>query len=149
MLKEVLVKKLHPDAKLPERANWTDAGLDLFALDDTFIPTGQTAKIKTGISLRIPQGYVGEIKDRSSMASKGLSIGGGVVDALYSGDITVVIHNLNNIADSRYVNPGYYISKGDKIAQLLIRKVETPDLVVVNKSWESDRGSNSFGSSGT
>lgn len=141
------VKKLTPDAILPTRSNPMDGGLDLYANETVFIPLGHTAKIKTGIAAHINPGYVGLIQDRSSMALHGLRVGAGVIDAHYSGDLTVVLHN---ISCDMYSDPsGYCITKGDKIAQLLIQKIELPEVQEVNYSWDNvGRGSKGWGSSG-
>jgi dUTP pyrophosphatase len=151
-LKEILVYKLDPKAKTPTRVNSTDTGLDLYALEDVFIAETYTRAIKTGVAIRIPEGFSGKIETRSSYAQRGLSVLGGVIDALYSGDITVVLHNINNRADISPTDPlftrGHKVKAGDKIAQLIITPVETPKIVVVNELWTSARGSKGFGSSG-
>lgn len=142
---------LHEEnAIAPTRNKSTDAGLDLYALNDTFIELGSTVVVKTGISINIPQGYVGKIEDRSSLAAKGLRTGAGVVDAGYAGEIGVVIHNLTSqlAADPVLFRRGYQIRRGDKIAQLLLQPVEMPAVEVVGRLWNSERGTNGFGSSG-
>jgi dUTP pyrophosphatase len=134
----------------PTRNKLTDAGLDLYAMEDKFIELGSTAVVRTGVSINIPQGAVGKIEDRSSLASKGLRTGAGVVDAGYSGEVGVVIHNLTSqlASDPVLHRRGYQIRRGDKIAQLLTYAVETPTVEVVSNLWESERGSRGFGSSG-
>lgn len=145
------IMKLHPEAKSPTRAHSTDAGLDLYALESVFIPVGGTAKIQTGIAVGIPEGYVGKIEDRSSMATKGLRTGGGVVDCGYTGDVTVVLHNLNN---RHHYFPqyggeaGYQVNAGEKIAQLLVYQVNLDAVEVVESLVNSDRSQNGFGSTG-
>jgi dUTP pyrophosphatase len=142
------VLKLTENAKLPTRNNKTDAGLDLYCIESVFIPVGSTKIVKTGISISIPVGHVGKIEDRSSMAAKGLRTGGGVIDAGYTGEVGVIIHNLTNTTGSSSDGRGYLIESGQKIAQLLIYKVETPDVLEVKETWTSDRGEKGFGSSG-
>jgi dUTP pyrophosphatase len=134
----------------PTRNKSTDAGLDLYAMEDKFIELGSTAVVRTGVSINIPNGMVGKIEDRSSLASKGLRTGAGVVDAGYSGEVGVVIHNLTSQLSSEPVlhRKGYQIRRGDKIAQLLTYTVETPAVEVVGNLWESERGTGGFGSSG-
>jgi dUTP pyrophosphatase len=134
-------KKLDPEAKLPERNHATDCGLDLFALETVEIWAGHTEIVRTGIALQIPIGYVGKIEDRSSMAARGLKTAGGIIDPGYTGEIKVVINNLNNL-------PLYIIHKGDKIAQLLIYKIETPQVEEVTELLLTDRDTKGFGSSG-
>jgi dUTP pyrophosphatase len=134
----------------PTRNKSSDAGLDLYAMEDKFIELGTTTVVRTGVSINIPNGMVGKIEDRSSLASKGLRTGAGVVDAGYSGEVGVVIHNLTSQLSSEPVlhRKGYQIRRGDKIAQLLTYAVETPAVEVVGNLWESERGTGGFGSSG-
>jgi dUTP pyrophosphatase len=157
MKMKIKIKKLCSDAIVPTRAHSTDAGLDLYALQDVFIPIGNTARIKTGISISIPKGHVGKIEDRSSMASKGIRTGAGVVDFGYTGDLTVVLHNLNNsmnleeypsIFDEKNTLNGYKIKAGDKIAQLLIYRVNLGEIEIVENLEDSERSDKGFGSSG-
>lgn len=140
--------KLSPLAKPPTRANQTDAGLDLYAVETTFIGVGKTVVVKTGIAIKVPEGFVGKVEDRSSLASKGLRTGAGVIDAGYTGEVGVVIHNMNNADASDHHGRGFLIEKGQKIAQMLLYKVETPEVEEADELWTSERGSNGFGSSG-
>lgn len=134
-------KKLDPEAKLPTRNLPTDCGLDLYALEDTKIWGMRTEMVRTGIALQVPIGYIGKIEDRSSMAFKGLKVSGGVIDPGYNGEIKVLITNFNNL-------PLYIIKKGDKIAQLLLFKVETPQVEEITELLLTDRDTKGFGSSG-
>lgn len=142
------VKKLNSEAVLPTRNKPTDAGLDLYALEDTFIPLGETRTIDTGVAFETPVGFVTKIEDRSSLASKGLRTGAGVIDSGYTGPIKVVIHNLTNKDGSMNMVRGYIVHKGDKIAQALVYKVETPMVTEVSELASSDRNEKGFGSSG-
>lgn len=146
-MKELQVYKLNTDATLPTRNKTTDAGLDLYALEDVIITIGSTAVVKTGVAINIPEGYIGKIEDRSSMAAKGLRTGGGVVDAGYSGDVSVVLHNFSACNGTMF-DRFYLIKRGNKIAQMVIYKVETPEIQEVNELWTSERGLYGFGSSG-
>ena len=144
---------------LPTRNLKTNDGIDIYASEDVFIPQGTTKIVKTDVAIQVPEGYVGKIEDRSSLASKGLRTGGGVVDSGYAGEVKIVIHNLTN-SDSPnganfnkpfvidHVEFGYYIKAGDKIAQLLLYKVETPAVEEVKELWNSERKASGFGSSG-
>lgn len=155
-MNKLQIFKLNEKAVIPTRSNKTDAGLDLYALEDVFIQIGQTAKVKTGIALNVPVGYVGKIEDRSGMASKGLRTGGGVIDANFSGDVTIVIHNISHNmfvkeTENLYFDRmefGYKIKAGDKIAQVLLYQVATPEVEVVEELWNSERGNKGFASSG-
>lgn len=139
----IRVKRLHPDAKLPTRAHATDAGLDLHSIDTRRAFHGEMPRVfrvNTGVAVEIPKGYVGLLRDRSSMASRGLMIAGGVIDSGYAGAIIVVFHRTDdNCIDA--------INCGDKIAQLLIVPCLTPAVVEVDELAQSERGANGFGSS--
>lgn len=137
---EVPFEKLNKESKKPEKAHQEDAGLDLFANEDYSIPPYQQALIKTGIKLAIPNGYVGLIWDKSGLATQGYTTMGGVIDANYRGEIKVIFKNLSeDIA---------HIKKGQKIAQLLIQKIEKVNLVEKNIDNNTDRQEKGFGSSG-
>jgi dUTP pyrophosphatase len=145
----VEIFKLDEKACVPTRNIKTDAGLDLYALNDVFIPYETTVKVATGVAIKIPNGFMGKVFSRSSVACKGLSVDAGVIDPGFAGEICVVIHNLTHPHDHDFTyQSGYHIKRGDKIAQLVIMSIETPNPVVVNKLWSSDRGSLAFGSSG-
>ena len=114
-------KKLQPDALLPARAHADDAGLDLFANEALTLEPGMRRTVKTGIALAIPTGYVGLIWDKSSIPHKwGVKTMGGVIDASYRGEVGVIMVNLSE--------EPYVIEKGAKISQLLIQKVELPEV---------------------
>ena len=137
----VPVKKLDPAATVPTKANDTDAGYDLYALEDCEIGANNHKLIKTGISMAIPKGYVGLIWPRSGLAYKhGLDVFAGVIDAGYRGDVGVLLYN------SRLDH--YKINKGDRIAQILFQKIEDFDLVETDNLDDSARGVGGFGSSG-
>lgn len=157
-MQNLKIKKLNPNAILPTRSNALDAGLDLYALEDCFVEQLTTKIVKTGIGVSIPDGYVGKIEDRSGMASKGLRTGGGVIDAGFQGEVGVIIHNLTSDRDIIDQNPedtymdytrGYKINKGDRIAQILVYKVEILGVEEVDEfDTKTDRGTNGYGSTG-
>ncbi len=135
------IKKIQADAKVPSMAYKGDAGLDLYSAEKKIIKRKERAKIKTGIALEIPFGFVGLIWDRSSLAAKsGLTTMAGVIDSGYRGEIEIIIYNSSK--------EDYIIKKYDKIAQLLIQKIETPKIVGVDQLSNSERGNKNFGSSG-
>lgn len=137
----VSIKKLDPSAIMPTKANKTDAGYDLYALESVEIGANNQRLIKTGISMAIPKGYVGLIWPRSGLAHKyGIDVFAGVIDAGYRGDVGVILYNsrLNH----------YKINKGDRVAQILFQKIENFDLVEVDNLDDTDRGSGGFGSTG-
>jgi len=126
---------------LPRRANRTDAGADLMSKEDLEIYPGEQKLVGTGVATKIPEGYAGFVFNRSSQGKKGITIphSVGVIDADYRGEIKVL---LKNISDDPYK-----ISRGDRIAQLVIMPVLLPDFVDV---WnDTERGTGGFGSTGT
>src|ERR1700761_5863764 len=131
MLDTIQVYKYHDNAILPTRAHDIDAGLDLYALTYTTFEVYSQHVVRTGIAINIPPGYVGIIKDRSSLAAKGLHVVGGVIDSGYSGEIKIMLKYTN------YSLYDYMITPGDKIAQLLIQKVETPKVILTESLWGS------------
>ena len=137
----VLECQLKPGAKLPERAHYDDAGADLFAYENLEIYPNEQKLVDTGIAIKIPQGFGGFVYNRSSQGKKGITIphSVGVIDSGYRDTIKVL---LKNIGDDPYK-----ITTGDRIAQLVIQKVE---LVGFKDIWnDSSRGTGGFGSTGT
>ena len=147
------VKKLHEDAQLPSQATDTDAGFDLIAIDDGEFKRDEDNNLlyiqyKTGISIQPPEGYHTEIFPRSSVTKTHLMLANsiGLVDEGYRGEILVRF----NVVPSglRPSNIKRY-SKGDKIAQLVIRKTEKAEFVLVDELDDSERGEGGFGSTGS
>jgi len=136
----IKVEKLSTEAKLPTRAHDGDAGLDLYAIDYHSIAPYQQALIGTGIKIVIPFGYAGLIWDKSGLATQGLTTLGGVIDTGYRGEIKVVLKNLSE--DICNIIPG------QKIAQIIIQKVELlePEEETINDQTQRQQGA--FGSSG-
>lgn len=140
--KELKVRKLKPDATVPTKANLSDAGFDLYASEDATIFSGKTALIGTSIALEIPEGHVGLIWPRSGLSVKyGLDVLAGVIDSGYRGEIKVCLLNTKNIYSD------IKITKGDKIAQILIQEVPRFIMVEAENLSESSRGEKGFGSS--
>ena len=139
--------KLDKGAKMPTRAHEHDAGLDIYAPESVIIYAGDSAKIDTGVHIEIPKGYCGLLKSKSGLNVRHGITGEGVIDHGYTGSIVVKLYN--NSADEHL----HFFEKGDKLIQLLIVPIETPDLVEVETiaelyGGETERGANGFGSSG-
>ncbi len=140
----IQLKKLHPDAVVPGYAYEGDAGCDLYSYEDVVLAPGHRAKVGTGIAVAIPEGHGGFVQPRSGLAAKhGVSIVNtpGLIDSKYRGEVCVIMIN----TDPR---EPFAVSKGDKIAQLVIQKVETADFELVDELDETVRGDGGFGSSG-
>jgi dUTP pyrophosphatase len=135
------IKKLNKDARLPKYTHVNDAGMDLFSIEDKTLESGEKFVCRTGIALAIPTGYVGLIWDKSGIAlKKGIKTMGGVIDSNYRGEIGVIMKNLSK--------EKYEIKKGEKIAQILIQKVESPEIEEVGNLDNTNRGDGGFGSTG-
>lgn len=137
---KLFVKKLKEEAKVPTRAHHDDAGIDLYANGNHTVLPHHKLSIPTGIALEIEQGYVGLIWDKSSIGGKSIKTLGGVIDAGYRGEIHILVHNLSD--------EPYTFLHGHKVAQLLIQKVEFPDIEQVDELSETKRGEGGFGSTG-
>jgi dUTP pyrophosphatase len=132
--------KVEPGARLPERQHQTDAGADLFAREAYEIYPGEQKLVDTGVAVKIPRGFAAFIYNRSSQGKKGIIIphGVGVIDADYRGNLKVL---LKNISEDPYI-----IATGDRIAQLVVQRVELP---IFYDTWnDTERGTGGFGSTG-
>jgi dUTP pyrophosphatase len=128
---------------LPARARADDAGLDLYAAEAATIEPGARALVPTGIALAIPAGYAGFVLPRSGLALRhGLTLLNtpGLIDAGYRGEVKVLLVNHDRAAVT--------VARGDRIAQLVIQRVEPAELVEVDELPTTDRGAGGFGSTG-
>ncbi|GAA1464166.1 dUTP diphosphatase [Williamsia maris] len=140
----VAFRRLDPTIPVPVRAHPGDAGVDLCSAIDTVLAPGARVLVPTGIAIALPVGTVGLIHPRSGLAARaGLSIVNtpGTVDAGYRGEIKVCLINLD---PSEPIS----IARGDRIAQLLVQRVELPEFVEVDSLDETSRGAGGYGSSG-
>ena len=143
------VVRLDPELPLPARAHDGDAGVDLYSAVDVVLEPGRRALVPTGIAVAIPHGMVGLVHPRSGLATRvGLSIVNtpGTVDAGYRGELKVTLINLDP-------DQPITVARGDRIAQLLVQRIELPELVEVASFDEAGladttRGSGGHGSSG-
>jgi dUTP pyrophosphatase len=138
---QLKIKKLHPDAKLPSYAQPGDAGMDLYALEKTIVPAHSVARVRTGIAIEIPEGFVGLCWDKSGLSmNHQLKTLGGVIDAGFRGELILGIYNLG---DTDYV-----FEKHHKVMQMLMQKVEQLEIVEATELTDSARGTGGFGSTG-
>jgi dUTP pyrophosphatase len=138
------VRRLDPRARLPTRAYPGDAGLDLYALEDGALDLGERASVRTGIAVEIPEGEAGLVLPRSGLAARhGIALvnAPGLIDSGYRGEIVVLLLNTDR-------SVRFEIASGDRIAQLVLVKVQTPEVVEVEELAVSERGAGGFGSSG-
>lgn len=132
--------KLDEGAFMPERAHRTDAGADLKSPKRATVRPYDSCVIDTGVHVEIPEGYVGMLKSRSGLNIKNGIIGEGTIDAGYTGSIKVKLYNMSETDKT--------IKKGDKIIQLVIMPVVTPEFELVDELEETERGDKGIGSSG-
>ena len=138
---EIKIAPINPNAKLPTYAHPTDAGADIYAVEDITIEPGKTEIVKTGLTVEIPVGYAILIYPRSGLSLKtGLRIANsvGVIDSDYRGEIGVLMHNTDGAAAQ--------VKSGDKIAQMVLTEVPMIKWVEVDSLNETDRGEGGFGS---
>ena len=131
---------LDKDAYMPERAHELDAGYDIRTPKKFGILGHSFETINTGVHVQIPAGYVGFLKSKSGLNVKNSITGEGVIDAGYTGSIKVKLY-----CNDRY---GKEFKRGDKIIQLVILPIYTPELELTDSLEDTERGNNGFGSSG-
>lgn len=137
----ILVRRSDPNALLPTRATEGAAGYDIYSLHSGTIAPGAWALVQTGIQVAIPEGCVGLVWPRSGLAVRnGIDTGAGVIDSDYRGPLGILLFN-----HSEHV---FSFAKGDRIAQLVVQKVETLPLEEVSALPASVRGNRGFGSTG-
>jgi dUTP pyrophosphatase len=135
------VKKLNEEAKLPTHGHPGDAGVDFYCVEDVLFPPHKQERVRMGVAIEIPEGYVGLIWDKSSISfNLGLKVMGGVIDSGYRGEI---IMNLLNVSDKEVL-----MTKDHKIAQMVIQKFEHCDILEVDEISETVRGVGREGSTG-
>ena len=168
-MEQLQIKLLSKNATLPTRNHSTDAGFDIYAAETITLEPQEKALISTDVAVNIPKGYVGLLTSRSGVSSKThLVIETGKIDAGFTGNMKINIKNdyedngvetifrrdLKDeiiIEDERhlYKQGTYVINKGDKLAQLVVVPIVTPQLQEVDEFSEvSERGDKGFGSSG-
>ena len=141
---ELPVAKLRDNAVLPTRAHEGDAGLDLYACEDAHIGPGERWSVGTGVAVEIPAGHAGLVLPRSGLArDHGISLvnAPGLIDAGYRGELRVLLLN----TDPR---SSFKVAPGDRIAQLVLVKVESPEPAEVGELSDTTRGEGGFGSTG-
>jgi dUTP pyrophosphatase len=137
------VRRLDPGARLPTRAYEGDAGLDLYALEQVELAPGARASVRTGIAVEIPSGQAGLVLPRSGLAARhGIALvnAPGLVDAGYRGELRVLLLNTDREAP-------FIVGRGERIAQLVVVRIETPGVTEVDELALSERGTGGFGSS--
>jgi dUTP pyrophosphatase len=133
--------KLDHASKAPSYATVGAAGMDILSTETGCIPAGGRKAFSTGVYLEIPQGYEVQVRSRSGLAFKsGITAFHGTIDSDYRGEVRILL--FNSTSDS------YMVRSGDRIAQLVLAKVERAEIEEVSSLDETDRGSGGFGSTG-
>jgi dUTP pyrophosphatase len=141
---QVSIRRLDPELPVPSYAHRGDAGADLVTAVDVTLAPGERVLVPTGVALALPDGYAGFVHPRSGLASRcGLSIvnAPGTIDSGYRGEVKVVLVNHDPTTPVR-------LHRGDRIAQLVVQRVETVDFVEVESLPETERGAGGYGSTG-
>jgi len=141
---EILITRSDSDMPLPRYAKSGDAGADLCSSENILIEPGERALVSTGISIALPEGFAAFVHPRSGLAIKhgvGIVNAPGTIDAGYRGEIKVIVINHD-------LTSHFEIKRGDRIAQLVIQRVEQAEFCEVDTLPESDRGAGGFGSTG-
>ncbi|MDQ3962461.1 MAG: dUTP diphosphatase [Actinomycetota bacterium] len=141
---KIEVLRIDPELPLPAHAHEGDAGIDLYAAEDISLDPRQRAAVRTGIAMAIPEGYAGFVLPRSGRAlheALGVVNSPGLIDSGYRGEVRVLLINHGREHSIR-------ITRGEKIAQLVVQQVSDVELVEVEELPASERGEGGFGSSG-
>ena len=134
------IKKLKKRVKLPTYSYFGDAGLDVYSLEDKTLMPGELHIFLLGFKMELPKGFVALIWDRGGFGAKGIKSLGGVYDTGYRGEYSITLQNISK--------KNFSIRKDDRIAQILIQKVEHVKIEQVNELSNSERDKGRFGSSG-
>ena len=135
------IKKLTYDAIIPTRGSGGAVGYDLYSVDEVVLPPSQRTLVGTGVAVVLPMKVYGRVAPRSGLTVKhGIHVGAGVIDPDYTGEIKVALFNLGD-------GP-FEVKKGDRIAQLILERCETPYVREITEMSETQRGDGGFGSTG-
>src|SRR3989344_5027488 len=138
---KIKFQKILDGAIIPHYAHPGDAGMDIFSAEEMTIKARERKSVRTGVKMEMPEGFVALVWDKSGLALKnGIKTMAGVIDSGYRGEIGIVLANLSD--------QDYKIEKGQKIAQILIQKVERAEIEEVKNLNETSRGAGGFGSTG-
>lgn len=154
LLNELEVRLVGSYAKEPLRAHPTDAGLDLAAREEVLLDVRKRVLVSTGVQVRIPKGYVGLLVPRSSLSKNNIILTNscGVIDSDYRGELLVSLMYLGNPETGIGIEDHRHISRGERIAQLLVVPIALPEVKVVyedDEDWNNtERGTGGFGSTG-
>ena len=157
-MEQVIIERTHPDAKMPTKATAESACWDVYATHEALLEWGKIVIVDLGFKVKIPKGYEIVIRPRSGLAfNHGITIinSPGTIDSDYCGPMKVALSSLNQEhyewADTmnKYGDYRYRVKKGDRIAQITLKKLESYEFVEGKVNDDTERGLNGFGSSGS
>ena len=134
------VKKFYTDAQIPTRGSAMAAGYDLYSYEDRVLAPGDCILVDTGVGITVPPGTYGRVAPRSGVSKHKILINAGICDEDYTGIVKVMMQNIGTDL--------FVIKKGDRIAQLVLEKIVTPEVEVVEELTPTTRGAGGFGSTG-
>jgi len=138
---QILIKMLEPGAWVPTRQHHDDAGLDLYAIGDTEVPAGSFKDVRTGLAIKVSDGFWGLVRPRSStFFRRNLVVHEGTIDPGYTGELKIGVYNPGDL--------NIIVMAGERIAQLVIVPLVIHEILVVDRLPETSRGSSGFGSTG-
>ncbi len=140
---KIKIKKIHSDAITPKYAHQGDAGMDVYSVEDLILKSKERKLVKTGLSFELPEGYEIQVRPKSGLAlNHGLTILNtpGTLDSGYRGELCIILFNSSD--------KDYNIKKGEKIAQIVLKKFEFMEFEEVKELSDSARGQGGFGSTG-
>ena len=136
-------RRIHPDAVLPAYAHPSDAGMDVRSVEDVEIAPGSHSLVHTGLVMNLPPGYEAQVRPRSGLALKfGVTVLNtpGTIDSGYRGEVGVILANFGDAP--------FAVTKGDRIAQVVVAPVTQAEIVETDEVGVTDRGAGGFGSTG-
>ena len=137
----IQIQRLSDEARIPTRGSRLAAGHDLYSIEEILLAGNGRALVRIGLAIAVPEGTYGRIAPRSGMATKGVSIDAEVIDADYRGEIKVLLVN--------YGKRDFEVKKGDRIAQLIVERIDDQDWMEVDRLDETERAGKGFGSTGS
>lgn len=138
---KVIFKKIHEDARIPERQHPGDSGYDVFSAEEVKLEAGEIDTVSAGVKMKMPEGLEAQVRPRSGLSLSGITVMNtpGTIDSGYRGEVKVILGNLGD--------EEFKIDKGERIAQMIFARVEHPE-ISEGEVDETDRGEGGFGSTG-
>jgi len=137
----IRIQRLDEKARIPTKGSKLAAGHDLYSIEDILIPANSRVLVKIGLAVAVPEGTYGRIAPRSGLATKGITVDAGVIDADYRGEVKVLLVNHGKL--------DYEVKMGERIAQLVVERIDDQDWMEVDGLDETERAGKGFGSTGT